>query len=64
MKIKIATEARVSADGKRCLESCQWFRASPQGVWCEMHGCDLKLDFDGPIRCRACLRAEVPPCSR
>ena len=59
MKIKIAVDARVSADGKRCLESCQWFRDDSWGRWCEIYGCDLKCDPGRPLRCRACMRAEV-----
>lgn len=65
MKIKIAVEARVSADRKLCLMTCPWM------VWpdwfetdyvCQACGFVLKLDPLGrPLRCRACLRAEVKP---
>ena len=70
MKIKIAVEARVSADRKRCLEMCpgsSW-RWSPMDdvvrtvPFCSAYGYHLDIDHLGrPLRCRACLRAEVKP---
>jgi len=60
MKIKIAVEAKVSADRKRCLDTCWWLvRHYP---WCRAFHADLQSDPLGrPLRCRACLRNEVRP---
>ena len=70
MKIKIAVEARVSADRKRCLETCPGFDeyASAMGPDAGFRGCrryNVLLNgrdhLGRPLRCRACLKGEVKP---
>ena len=63
MKIKTAVEARVSADRKRCLGSCQGHDSRWDGTdSCALFDVDLRFDSLGrPLRCAECLKNEVKP---
>jgi hypothetical protein len=64
MKVRIVVEAKVSADRKRCLESCGWlvWPNADSHQFCAAFGPMLKTDRNGySLRCRACIRNEVKP---
>ncbi|MFA4971325.1 MAG: hypothetical protein WC683_01845 [bacterium] len=63
MKVKVAVEASVSLDRKRCGR-CSWWvwRSSFEQDFCDLFGWPISKDSRGrPLRCRKCIVREVKP---